>query len=47
MIKAEKYDIKFELTNVYITDDGKKFLDIDKAIKHQKSLKKQYFNFFK
>ena len=39
MIKAEKYEIKFELDDVYITNDGKRFLDIDDAIKHQIKLK--------
>ena len=38
-IKADKYNITYELDCVYITKDGKRFLDLDKAIKHQKKIK--------
>ena len=39
-------EIEQELGFIYICN-GKKFLDIDKAIKHQKYLNKKHFNFFK
>ena len=41
MIKADNYDIKYELDFVFQTKDGKKFIDVDKAIKHQKKLLKK------
>ena len=38
-IKADKHNIVYELDCVYITKDGKRFLNLDKAIKHQKTIK--------
>jgi hypothetical protein len=34
-------DIAHEITNVYITADGRKFLSLEKARKHQRILKKK------
>ena len=38
----DKHEIKHELDNVYITFDGKRFLDLNEAVKHQKKLKNRY-----
>ena len=37
-VKSDKYDLKHELDSVYMTKDGKRFLNIDQAIEHQISL---------
>ncbi len=39
MIDNEKYGINQELDYVYITSDGKKFLNYKKAKKHQIKIK--------
>ena len=36
MARLDKYNIKTELDTIYITIDGKRFLSLEKAIKHQK-----------
>ncbi len=43
MNKLDKYEIKHELAVAYITKDGKSFLDIDKAIRHQKKILHKYY----
>ena len=39
----DEHDIKHEIDNVYITLDGKRFLDLKEAVKHQKKLKNNYY----
>ena len=38
MARLDKYHIKHELGAIYLTKDDKRFLSLDKAIKHQKAL---------
>ena len=37
--ELDQYDIKQELDFVYITKDGKRFVELSKAIAHQKRIK--------
>ena len=37
-----KYDLKQEIDFIYITNDGKKFVYLEDAIKHQKKITKKY-----
>ena len=39
MVKADNYGIDYQLDLVYITKDGKKFINLDDAILHQKKVK--------
>ena len=34
----DEYNIRQEIDFVYITEDGKTFVDVDKAVKHQKMI---------
>lgn len=39
----DEYDIKHEIDNVYITLDGKRFILLEDAVKHQKNLKSKHY----
>ena len=38
MARLDKYHIKHELGTIYLTNDDRKFISLDEAIKHQKKL---------
>ena len=40
MARYTKYELKQEIDFVYITKDGKRFADLEEAIKHQKQFKR-------
>ena len=42
MARYDKYDLKQEIDFIYITNDGKRFVYLDQAIKHQRIITRKY-----